>query len=271
MKKQADLSEDNLFEQIVSLLRLAANNLLVSLTAFLLPLLFFLGFSFSDYPIYSSRMLVRISNLTAGETGFFISTVAEGIGNRDLKGLSRILSIPTDDAAKLRKIRYEKLKDKPDTYIVTLTVTDTSVLRKAEKGIANFFNANLFLKERINSLQKPLTESLKQTLYDITQLDSARKILQNSKSLSSDLLPFYLTSLSMDMMRLRDKKTDIQQKIEAISGFKLVSPFYIPEKPESGLFIKWITLGLATGFFCLYAALSGISYYRNKTKAAKTD
>jgi hypothetical protein len=224
---------------------------------------------------YSTRMIVHpwfISNqdeieiidswkdlLSKGERGQLAS-----IMNCDGAVLQQLSTISAEE------ILRTYIPNNPNGFLISVSVTDTSILNELQEGIVYGLNNSPFIKEKISVRKAKNMELIAKMNEEIEKLNTTKTLIDSmirTRNASSSSLMIDISQVNAEWIDLNEKLMGYQEDLRFLSGVQVLEGFHKGKMVRSGLF-KLTFLGLAAGFFIGYM-ISLFLYVLQKLKASK--
>ena len=246
----------------------------ILLTGILIGLL--LGFlRYSSLPtVYKSRMILGSSLLSSQPNIQFVgSTVLSNQNNIQIVGtwnallksgeygeLATVFNIPPNDLPAVRQIKAEEIQkiftsNNPNGFIITVWVTDNSILDTLQKGIVYGFDNTDHAKDRLLVKREKLKELIETTSSEINRLDSTKKAIENiimGKRTSSSSLIIDGTTIGRQLIDMQEKLLSFKEELKFTTAVQVLQGFSKSKYPAGPNLYKWLLLGLITGFAVAY-------------------
>ncbi len=235
-------------DYITSFLSQLRKHWIIAIASFLLPIIicYFLATSSSAF---QSRMLVRTDFFSVKELGHFFQNFSEAVTDKDYARLSREYHLENKYAEKLLSIQLNRLKDKKESFVINMAVSDTSVIKPIEKCITNYFNTNPYMLDMLSSKRKIYSDaldSIQNALKDVVLL----KQLAYTKDLDSRVVPYYMTAVNASFNGLREKELNLRLEMSMEKGFVVIEGFGVPSQTKTELTKKYLIFGIGMGILC---------------------
>lgn len=260
------VENNNIFEQIAGFLNLIKSNVILLSISFFTPIAVAFIFVYFNPPDYRARMIARVNFITSNETNYFVQSLQDLITSSDYRSLGKLLAMKEKNVRSLREIKYVRVRDKTEGFLISVEVNDTTILRPLEKGLEYFMESNPYLKDKIFTKKETLENQLKYLNKEIRTLDSIKVEIEKTGYLNALEMPYYQSSIYVQLVSLRDKRSEVSEKLNDLNGFVIIKGFSIPERPQNGSAKKYLVLGILGGMICCFLAIKWIEYVRKANR-----
>lgn len=219
-----------------------------------------LGFYLALPPVYESQMIVMSDILTSSYSDRLTESLDRLIKEKNDSILANRLNLTTEEAKKVGKIEIESVKketgtnkdNESSTFIVTVSVLNSSLLPKLQNGLIEYLRNNQYVKTRVRQreeMYKTLIEKLDQ---EIQSLDSLKARLFSGKPLyskSSEMMLVDPTNIYSKIIELTQQRINYKNALELFNSIQLIEGFTPFKKPASPKLSVALVVGFALGFF----------------------
>jgi len=240
MEKQVSNDEIDLVELLVKVVLLIKRNLIQIIIFFVVGT--GLGYAYASLApkVYESKMLVSSEILTESYSEKLFENLQNLIKEKNYSSIGLITGITSEQAKTLSKISIESaLKDKPQKedekkfFLITVELTDQSVLPKLETGILNYFQQNDFVKLRIDAKRKMYQQIISKINEEIKSLENFKKEISDGSFFSrtkGDVM-FDPTTVNSKIVGLTQERESLEERLTLLNSVEVVEGFTIFDKP----------------------------------------
>jgi len=250
-----DYTEGTLKAELISITGKAKKHFAILLIAFVIPLVISVFIGYRDFPIYNTKMLIRMSLLSGSELSYFFKSYQDLLNAQDYTTIEKKFFISEKHSSKIRRIWIEKLKDKSDGYIINLSCCDIDCIKPVEEGIGSFMRNESDANEKNKIRRKALITQIDSVNSQIAIMDTLVRSIRSNKGIATDIYPFYAASATMNLLHLYDLRNDLKEKLSTTVGYSIIDGFLIPEKPQTQSLTKFVIIGLIVGLVVCYFLL----------------
>lgn len=220
---------------------------------------------------YTSNMVLHSFNLTNLENIEIITNWKELLKKHEYKTLASIFNCDPTIIRKLFKISAEEIQkmyvqNNPHGFVVTVMVSDTSILNSLQEGIIYGLENGDYIKQRTATRRSNLNQLIDKVKNEITKLDSTKSdiesILNNKKKNSSSLM-VNITSINTELISLNEKLLAYKEELKFSDPVQILQKFNKYSYPESRQGPLLLIVGCMTGFIVGYI-IAMIIYIRRK-------
>lgn len=240
MEKQINSGEIDLVELLVKVVLLVKRNLVQIILFFAVGT--GLGFAYASLTpkVYESKMLVSSEILTESYSEKLFENLQNLIKERNYTSVSAILGLSIDQAKVLSIIKIESaLKDKPQKedekkfFLITVEVTDQSILPKLQAGFINYFQQNDFVKLRVDSKKKMYQQIISKINEEIKSLETFKKEIGDGSffSRTKGNVMFDPTAVNSKIVGLTQEREALEERLTLVNSVEVVEGFTVFEKP----------------------------------------
>ncbi len=209
-------------------------------------------------PRYESQMVVLSDLLTKTYGDRIAWSLTSLIKEENYAELGHKLAMPGEKAATITLVNVECLTDlkaaqrenikKDETYfIVTVELTDRSILPELQEGILNFFRNNELVKARASQSEAMNQAVIKAADKEMRLIDSLKRVLFQKGQFKTENVMFDPAELFAAGVRLTRLRWEAQQDLELASSIHLVEGFTIFQKPKEPKLLTLAILGFIVG------------------------
>lgn len=240
MERQTNNDEIDLVELLVKVVLLIKRNLVQIILFFAVGT--GLGYAYASLApkVYESKMLVSSEILTESYSEKLFENLGVLIREQNFGELASKIGITEDEAESLSKLEIESaLKDKPQKddekkfFLITVEITDQSILSKLQKGLLSYFQQNDFVKLRIDAKRKMYKEVISKIDEEIKSLEEFKTEIGDGSFFSrtkGDMM-FDPTDVNSKIVLLTQQKEEMQEKLTLVSSVEVVEGFTEFNKP----------------------------------------
>ncbi len=240
MEKQVNNDEIDLVELLVKTVLLIKRNLIQIIVFFSVGT--GLGYAYASLApkVYESKMLVSSEILTESYSERLFENLQNLIKEENYNSVSSALGLNNDEAGAISKIKIESaLKDKPQKedekkfFLITVELTDQSILPKLQTGLINYFQQNDFVKLRVDSKKKMYQQIISKINEEIKSLESFKKDIGDGSFFNrtkGDVM-FDPTEVNSKIVGLTQEREALEEKLALINSVEVVEGFTEFEKP----------------------------------------
>ena len=207
--------------------------------------------------IYESKLVVLSDLLTKTYGDQIDQSLNNLIAESNLSELSAKLGLTEEKVSTITSIKVECLLDvktpqrekveKDETYfIVTVHLTDLSVLPDLEKGLLHYFRNNDLVKIRTRQRAELSAAVVERIDSELRLMDSLKRLLFQrpfkAENLNFDPAELFIASAELTKMRWENK-----QELELAQSIHLVEGFTVFQKPKDPKLLTLIILGFIVG------------------------
>lgn len=224
--------------------------------------------------VYESKMMLRSDILTESYASRLAVNIRELIDDRNYNLISKMLYLSEGEAGHLVQIKIESaLQDKAPVpeesqrlfLLITVEVTDNSILPKLQSGLVRFIEENEFVRVRVEQRKKYFGELVNKIGEEIEKLEILKEKISAGtfKSDGNTILvdpsePFLKT------VELYEQLFEYKEKLELVSSTHVVEgfiPLNRPVKPRLSLSLGAGLLAglLLSGFLIFFRFLSRLT------------
>ncbi|MEP2670021.1 MAG: Wzz/FepE/Etk N-terminal domain-containing protein [Cyclobacteriaceae bacterium] len=240
MEKHVTNDEIDLVELLVKTVLLIKRNLIQILIFFVVGT--GLGYAYASLApkVYESKMLVSSEILTESYSEKLFENLQNLIKERNYSSVSSVLGLSNDEAKALSKIKIESaLKDKPQKedekkfFLITVELTDQSVLPKLQTGFLNYFEQNDFVKLRVEAKRKMHQQIISKIDEEIKSLEKFKTEISDGSFFSrtkGDVM-FDPTTVNSKIVGLTQERESLEERLALINSVEVVEGFTVFDKP----------------------------------------
>lgn len=209
---------------------------------------------------YESQMVI-LSDLLTKTYGDRMSRSLEGlIKEENYNELGAKFGMPADRIKGLSWIEIECFPDpkspqrenitKDETYfVVTVDVTDRSVLPELQDGMLNFFRNNELVKKHARQREALNTAVINKIDKELKSLDSLKQYIFQRGPFKTENLMFDPAAIFSSGVQLTKMRWESQQELEFANSIHLVEGFTAFEKPAEPKLSYMVIFGFSLGLF----------------------
>lgn len=279
MEKENQLTEINLIDSIVDIIKTIIKHKKIIFICFILNLGLSIAYLILKKPVFKTEMIISSPVVTSERISFFIDPLGKLVEEENFEELSRLLNISIPAASSIKGIEAKELKDdlkssKSENYnsevlrqqncLVSVKIKNNPLLSDTiQKGIVTFLRKNDFIKRSTESEKTNLINLKNRIRHEIAELDSLKiKVsyavgqigLMDPSSINNSIANLYQQELGIDLkLKLDDGGVNI---IRDFARYKS------PIEPKRNLVLL---LTLISSLITSYLAVIFISV-RNKLK-----
>lgn len=240
MEKQVNNDEIDLVELLVKVVLLIKRNLIQIVLFFVIGT--GLGYAYASLApkVYESKMLVSSEILTESYSEKLFENLQSLIKEKNYSSIGLITGLTSEEAKALSKITIESaLKDKPQKedekkfFLITVELTDQSILPKLQGGIINYFKQNDYVKLRVETKRKMLNEIISKIDDEIKSLDKFKTEIGDGSFFNrtkGDVM-FDPTTVNSKIVGLTQEKERLEEELALVNSVEVVEGFTVFEKP----------------------------------------
>jgi hypothetical protein len=234
-----------------------------------------LYFYFSSPMQYSTRLIVHSEFLSNQDEIEIIDNWKDLLASGEKAQLASIMNCRENVVAKLNSISAEEIlkiyvSNNPNSFLINVSVTDTSIINELQNGIVYGLNNSPYVKEKIASRKAKDTELIKTVTEEIAKLNSTKNsidsMIKNGNKNASPLL-VDISRINAEWIDLNEKSLSYQEDLRFLTGVRVTENFNKGKMTRPG-FLKLSVLGMAAGCF-LGFLISLILYAVRKVKEAR--
>lgn len=240
MEKQVSNDEIDLVELLVKVVLLIKRNLIQIIIFFVVGT--GLGYAYASLApkVYESKMLVSSEILTESYSEKLFENLQSLIQERNYSSVAPMIGLSAEEVEFLSKIKIESaLKDKPPSedekkfFLITVELTDQSILPKLQNGLIAFFKQNDYVKLRVDAKRKMHSEVISKIDEEIKSLEKFKTEIGDGSFFSrtkGDVM-FDPTSVNSKIVSLTQEREELKEKLTLISSVEIVEGFTEFDKP----------------------------------------
>jgi len=240
MEKSINNDEIDLVELLVKIVLLIKRNLTQIIIFFVVGT--GLGYAYASLApkVYESKMLVSSEILTESYSEKLFGNLQNLIKEQNYGELSIKIGLSEDEAASLSKILIESaLKDKPQKedekkfFMITVEVTDQSILPKLQAGLLDYFSQNDFVKLRVETKRKMHKEVIAKIDEEIKALEEFKTEISDGSFFNRSKGDVYFdpTTVNSKIVGLTQEREVLEEKLTLINSVEVVEGFTQFDKP----------------------------------------
>jgi hypothetical protein len=240
MEKQVNNDEIDLVELLVKIVLLVKRNLIQIILFFVIGT--GLGYAYASLApkVYESKMLVSSEILTESYSEKLFENLQSLIQEQNYSSVAPMIGLSPEEVESLSKIKIESaLKDKPPSedekkfFLITVELTDQSILAKLQTGFLNYFEQNDFVKLRVDAKRKLHTEVISKIDEEIKSLEKFKTEIGDGSFFSrtkGDIM-FDPTTVNSKIVALTQEREALNEKLALIRSIEIVEGFTKFDKP----------------------------------------
>jgi hypothetical protein len=240
MEKREKQDEIDLFDLLLKAVNIFRANLKTIALYFLTGCLLGTIYYMLSPRIYESKLIVSSTILTESYARKLVEVTRTFIGEGNYPALSAQLGLSEAEARTIFVIRIENLSDlqtdvskENDRYLITVHVSDQSVLAKLQQGIINYFENNEFVKIRVAHNKNFLRQMIAKLQSEIKDLEDLKIRIQNGNFFESARgnVSFDPTTVNSKILELTEKRINLENSLEVANSVHVIEEFNTFEKP----------------------------------------
>lgn len=220
---------------------------------------------------YTATMVLHSFNLTNLENIEIISNWKELLKKNEYATLAGIFNCDPAIVKKISKISAEEIQkmyvqNNPHGFVVTVMVSDTSILSPLQEGIVYGLENGDYIKERTATKRSNLNQLIEKVKSEIIKLDSTKSAVENilsNKNKNSSSLMVDITSINSELISLNEKLLSYKEELKFSDPVQILQKFNKYSYPESRQGPLLLIVGCIAGFIIGYI-ISMIIYVRQK-------
>ncbi len=240
MEKQVNNDEIDLVELLVKIVLLLKRNLLQIIVFFLVGT--GLGYAYASLApkVYESKMMISSDILTESYSEKIFETLQNLVEEKNYVVLANKLSLDEETVATMEKIRIESaLQDKPASeeakkfFLITVELSNPSVLPDFQNGILSFLRQNDFVKMRDEQKKKSFEELIAKTQTEIESLEDFKSNVFKGDFFKDNkgTVMFDPTQVNSKIVELTRQKGEYEEEFLEANSVQLVEAFTQFDKP----------------------------------------
>lgn len=208
--------------------------------------------------VYESQMVVLSDLLTKTYGDRIDESLNNLIAEGNLAELSARLNLAKDKVLSIKSVHVESQLDvktpqrdkveKDETYfIITVNLTDRSVLPDIQQGLLFYLRNNEFVKMRTRQREQMYSAVVQAIDRELHGIDSLKQLIFRNRSFRAEDLrfdPAELFRASVDLVRVRWEN---QHELELANSIHLIEGFTVFEKPKDPKLTTLIAVGFLLG------------------------
>ncbi len=240
MEKQVNNDEIDLVELLVKVVLLIKRNLIQIVLFFVIGT--GLGYAYASLApkVYESKMLVSSEILTESYSEKLFENLQSLIQEKNYTSVATLTGLAPEEVEFLSKIKIESaLKDNPPTeeakkfFLITVELTDQSILPKLQTGFLDYFEQNDFVKLRVNAKRKMHHEVISKIDEEIKSLEKFKTEIGDGSFFSrtkGDIM-FDPTTVNSKIVGLTQERERLEEELALVNSVELVEGFTEFNKP----------------------------------------
>ncbi len=201
--------------------------------------------------VYESQMVVLSDLLTKTYGDRIDESLNNLIAEGNLAELSARLNLAKDKVLSIKSVHVESqldVKTPQRTYfIITVNLTDRSVLPDIQQGLLFYLRNNEFVKMRTRQREQMYSAVVQAIDRELRGIDSLKQLIFRNRSFRAEDLQFDPAELfraSVDLVRVRWEN---QHELEMANSIHLIEGFTVFEKPKDPKLTTLIAAGFLLG------------------------
>ena len=263
-----DLDLINLFERTFSFFRNYSRLIVIFSIAGLLAGLAMYKFMPKQY---ASTLLLHSFTLSNTEQINIIENWNELLKNGEDAVLAERLNCSPEMIQQIIRIRATEIQklyipNNPNGFMVSVLVTDNTILDSLGKGIVYGLENSDYIKAKLTSRRTNLKDLIDKVKIEIIKLDSTKKNIEhsiNSNNPHASSFIIDISAINSQMISLNEKLLGYQDELKFSNAVQVLHKFEKFEKPAAPKLFKSLVLGLLGGFVVGYL-LSLYIYIRKR-------
>jgi hypothetical protein len=224
---------------------------------------------------FSTRMIVHSGFISNQDEIEIIESWQDLLKNKEYNRLAVIMNCDVKVIKNLKKISAEEIlktyvTNNPNGFLISVTVTDATILDDLQNGIVYGLNNTPYVKEKIEVKKARDIELIQKVNAEISKLDVTKNAIDNmiktGGSTSSSLL-VDISRINAQWIDLNERLLSYKEDLQFLAGVQVTQDFNKGKLERHGL-LKFSFLGMATGCFFGYA-ISLFLYVLHKLKISR--
>ncbi len=181
---------------------------------------------------YKTNMVAK-SPLSEDEIIEQLQSLSELQQKNNPKLLSEELNLNLNEARKIKFLKVEKTEEKSNLIQIKLEVFTNNLIPKIKEGIIQYLNTNPYVKRELEDRQEHYEEYLEK----ITEALEILREKENKKDLPQEAKAILVSeeSYSGQIIRLMNKKGNIEENLRNNQPLIIIKDFNIPETPQKDI------------------------------------
>ncbi|MFZ6011211.1 MAG: hypothetical protein ACOYXT_12765 [Bacteroidota bacterium] len=191
--------------------------------------------------VWQSKMIILSDILTETYAGKLAEKFGTLIREGNYQTLAERLSLTPDQARHVKMVRIEGVldretvlleEDKRLNLMVTVEVTDNSILPDLQKGIIRYFENNEFVKFKVDQKRRYFANLIAKVKSEIAKLDALKeKIALGQYKPDAGLYLLDPTNPFSRSVELYKQQLDYENSLELVNSIKVIDNFTAHRKP----------------------------------------
>lgn len=261
-------SEDiDLLQLLIKTLKIIKSNTIIIVSFFLVgSLIGFLWYSTAP-KVYESKMMVSSEILTESYSKELIENLNQLISENNPVAFASKLNLSAEESQKIRKIEIENANGKPETLkedekiflIITVFISDQSILPKLQKNIIAYLENNDYARVRVEQKKKFYLSMITKVNEEISGLEDFKNKIYKGDFFATvkGNVMFDPTSVNTKIIDLTKQRIEYENSLQIVNSVQVVNSFTIFSKPTSpklsislvsGAFIGLIFVGILIAY-----------------------
>lgn len=257
--------EPGLGERLVLTYKAVRSHWLKLLLAFVIPFGIIAGSGFFSPSVYKSQMIARVNYMSNNEANFFLTPLRELSEAADYQALSQNLNIEPGRIKALKSFRFDKLRDRTEGFIITVNVTDISLLPVLDTAFKNYFDNSDYIRKKVTRKKNSIVNQMEAIDKEIRFVDSLRLVISKTGLADTLLIAYLKTNIKQNIIGLKEKQDELGEKFAESEGLVVLQSFSKPYAPESRFRKNSFAFGLVGGIIGFYIMYLVTNYRYRKT------
>ena len=223
---------------------------------------------------YSTRLMAHSLLLSNQDEIEIIENWKDLLAKGEKSQLASMMNCDVSVIEKLSNISGEEIlktyaPNNPNSFLISVSVKDTSILDELQNGIVYGLNNSPYVKEKLATRKARDIELIEKVNDEITKLNTTKSLIDSmikTKNGNTSLL-VDISRINAEWIELNEKLLGYREDLKFVSAIQVMENFSKGKMARPG-FLKLSFLGIAAGCFVGYI-ISLFLYVLRKIKALR--
>jgi hypothetical protein len=225
---------------------------------------------------YRSRLVVHSFFLSNPEHIQIVDNWNKLLKQKEYRSLAVLWNCPEEFLHDVKELKGKEIQqvftsNNPNGFIIDVLVTNNYILDSLQAGILYGFENNEYIREKLAARRSTLQEMITKTTYEISKLDSTKKLMENiigGSGHSSSALIVDGSTFNRQLIEMNEKLLGFKESLQFTKAVEVLQSFSKFNKPDGPKLIPWLVIGLFF-FLCLAWIVTLFSNISQKLKKRK--